>query len=131
MATAVLLAVTCGAPRTAPERKGRTIVITDFVAAQGGTDTVRFGRMHSGEIGRLPLWIENASGRAAAILSYERSCGCTTLEYDAEPLAPGEARRVSLTLDTRGQKGWMLKTVDLRLAGTERPLRIFVEAEVE
>lgn len=130
-AAAALLAASCGAPRTAPERKGRTIVITNTVAAQGGTDTVRFGRMRSGEIGRLPLWIENASERATAILSYQRSCGCTTLEFDAEPLVPGEARRASLTLDTRGERGWMLKTLDLKLAGAERPLRIFVEAEVE
>ena len=30
-------------------RKGRIIAVTDTILDTGGTDTVRFGRMHSGE----------------------------------------------------------------------------------
>ena len=40
-------------------RKGRIIAVTDTILDTGGTDTVRFGRMHSGEVAVLRLWIEN------------------------------------------------------------------------
>ena len=33
-------------------RKGRIIAVTDTILDTGGTDTVRFGRMHSGGGGR-------------------------------------------------------------------------------
>ena len=42
-------------------RKGRIIAVTDTILDRGGTDTVRFGRMHSGEIAVLRLWIENGA----------------------------------------------------------------------
>ena len=41
-------------------RKGRIIAVTDTILDTGGTDTVRFGRMHSGEVAVLRLWIIEA-----------------------------------------------------------------------
>ena len=42
-----------------------------------------------------------------------------------------QVKRLRLRFDSRGEHGWQLKTVDLHLAGAARPLRIFVEAEIE
>lgn len=113
------------------ERKGRIITITDTILDAGGTDTVRFGRMRSGEIAVMRFWIENSAARPTAITSYERTCGCTTLEFDAQPIKTGEAQQVSLSFDSRGVWGWQLKALDITLAGASKPLRIFVEADVE
>ena len=44
------LAVGCGTSPRAVERKGRIISLTDSILTTGGTDTVRFGRLGSGEI---------------------------------------------------------------------------------
>ena len=53
--TAALAA--CGARQVKTERKGRIITLTDTILDTGGTDTVRFGRLHSGEIAQLrPYW---------------------------------------------------------------------------
>ena len=112
------LAVGCGTSPRAVERKGRIISLTDSILTTGGTDTVRFGRLGSGEI-------------AVAVASYRRSCGCTTLEFDAQPIAPGDARQVTLTFDSRGERGWQLKALDITLAGGQRPLRLFVEADIK
>ena len=68
---------------------------------------------------------------ALAVAPYRRSCGCTTLEYDAQPIAPGDARQVTLTFDSRGERGWQLKALDITLAGGQRPLRLFVEADIK
>ena len=44
------LAADCGTSPRAVERKGRIISLTDSILTTGGTDTVRFGRLGSGEI---------------------------------------------------------------------------------
>ena len=121
----------CGARQVKTERKGRIITLTDKILDTGGTDTVRFGRMHSGEVAVLRLWIENRASKPVAITRYDRSCGCTTLGYDAQPITPGDAQQVSLTFDARGEWGWQLKTLDIAFAGGRKPLRLFIEAEVE
>ena len=86
-------------------RKGRIIAVTDTILDTGGTDTVRFGRMHSGEVAVLRLWIENRASKPVAITRYDRNCGCTTLGYDAQPITPGDAQQVSLTFDAGGRMG--------------------------
>ena len=121
----------CGARQVKTERKGRIITLTDKILDTGGTDTVRFGRLGSGEIAVLRLWLANDASRPVAIASYRRSCGCTTLEFDAQPIAPGDARQVTLTFDSRGERGWQLKALDITLAGGQRPLRLFVEADIK
>ena len=121
----------CGARQVKTERKGRIISLTDSILTTGGTDTVRFGRLGSGEIAVLRLWLANDASRPVAVASYRRSCGCTTLEFDAQPIAPGDARQVTLTFDSRGERGWQLKALDITLAGGQRPLRLFVEADIK
>lgn len=127
----IALVASCGSQPATRERKGRIITLTDEILAAGGTDTVRFGRMRSGEIAVLRLWLANEAAKPVAVVSYDRSCGCTTLEFDTQPITPGDARQVTLSFDSRGEKGWQLRTLDVRLAGAVRPLRLFVEADVE
>ena len=112
-------------------RKGRIIAVTDTILDTGGTDTVRFGRLHSGEIAQLRLWLANETSGPVVIAKYGRSCGCTTLEYDNQPINAGDAQQVTLTFDARGEWGWQLKTLDITFAGGRKPLRLFIEAEVE
>ncbi len=126
-----ILTAACGTRPQATERKGRIITLTDSILTTGGTDTVRFGRLGSGEIAQLRLWLANDASRPVAVTSYRRSCGCTTLEFDSQPVAPGDAQQVTLTFDSRGEWGWQLKTLDISLAGASHPLRLFIEADVE
>ena len=111
--------------------KGRIIRLTDRTMETGGSDTVRFGHLRSGEIAVLQLWIANCTARSLVLADYRRSCGCTTLEFDNQPIRPNEAQSVTLTFDSRGERGWQLKTLDLLPAGAERPFRLVVEADVE
>ena len=82
------LAVGCGTSPRAVERKGRIISLTDSILTTGGTDTVRFGRLGSGEIAVLRLWLANDASRPVTVASYRCSWGCTTLDFDAPPIAP-------------------------------------------
>lgn len=111
--------------------KGRIIRLTDRTMETGGSDTVRFGHLRSGEIAVLQLWVANCTARPLVLADYRRSCGCTTLEFDNQPVRPDEAQFVSLTFDSRGERGWQLKTLDLLPAEAGQPFRLFVEADVE
>lgn len=121
----------CGHRKPTTERKGPILILSDATLNAGGTDTVRFGRLHSGEIAVQRLWIENRAARPTAIVSYDTSCGCTSLEFDAQPIRSGEAQQVTLTFDSRGEAGWQLKRLDISLAGAPHPLRLFVEAQID
>lgn len=111
--------------------KGPIIHVTDEMIESGGSDTVRFGRLHSGEIALLSLWLANETEHPIVLSDYRRSCGCTTLEFTVQPIPPNRARRLPLTFDSRGEWGWQFKTVDLQFNGSEPVLRLCIEAEVE
>lgn len=111
--------------------KGLIIHITDRTIESGGSDTVRFGRLHSGEIAVMSIWLANETRHPIVLSDYRRSCGCTALEFTAQPIGPDHARQFPLTFDSRGEWGWQLKTIDLLFAGSKCRFRLFVEAELE
>ena len=121
----------CGARQVKTERKGRIITLTDTILDTGGTDTVRFGRLHSGETARLEAGFRNSGEQPLVVVKTESSCGCTTLEYDNQPIMPGDTLRVAVRFDTSGQRGWLFKVLRVYFAGGERPLRLYVEADVQ
>ncbi len=111
--------------------KGQIVLLTDATDGTQRQDTVRFGRLHAGETALRRLWIANGCSRPIALTDCIRSCGCTTIEFDRQPIAPGEAQPVTLYFDSRGEQGWQLKTLDLQAAGCSAGLRLWIEAEVE
>ena len=82
------------------------------------SDTLRFGRLHSGETARLEAGFCNRGREPLVVVRSESSCGCTSLEYDAQPIMPG-------------QRGWLFKVLRVYFSGGERPLRLYVEADVQ
>lgn len=130
LCAAVVCCAACGRNSVPPKPKGRVFVLTDSLLAAGGRDTLRLGRLRSGEIAVSRLWFENRSSRPLIVASYERTCGCTSLEFGAEPFVPGDFRAVTLTFDSRGEWGWQFKPIDIRFAPFGS-FRLFVEADVE
>lgn len=131
---AALLLAACGRSRrtaVSVAAAGRIVTIDDRTLAAGGSDTVRFGRMHEGEIAVLSLRLHNATQRPLLLAGYERSCGCTELAYDDQPVMPDAVLPLTLRLDTRGERGWQLKLITLRLGAAEASFRLYVEADVE
>ena len=131
LAAAVLL-WSCGgrAPKSAVA-VGQVIEIDDEMVQRGGTDTVCFGRLHEGEIAVRSVTFRNTTAAPTVIVSHERSCGCIDVEYERRPIMPGEESKVDFTFDSRGEYGWQLKLITLRIGAAAVPLKIYVEAEVE
>lgn len=132
--TAVIAGLAACKPRTAARqtpRSGRIIALTDSVLRNGGSDTIRFGHLGSGEIALSRFRIENRTEKPVVVTSYRTSCGCTSLEFDKQPLPPGGTLPVEITFDSRGEHGWQLKSVELLIAGAPRTFRLLVEADID
>ncbi|MBQ3187707.1 MAG: DUF1573 domain-containing protein [Alistipes sp.] len=133
MMVVLLLFVACGS-RPQPKETtpyGQKLLLSDSIARFGGADTIRFGQMHEGEIAEKPLQLVNEGKTPLVIRTVERTCGCTTLEYENQPLMPGERRQITLRFDARGEWGWQLKLLRLYLNDGQEPLRLYVEADIE
>lgn len=130
-----LLFGACGSGRKASseprEPIGKTVVVTDSLLLHGGSDTLRFGRMNSGEQARLTLNLRNQTEQPMVLLGEELTCGCIRLHNENKPVRPSGYMPLSVDFDSRGLYGWQLKLFYLHLYGAKAPLKIYVEAELE
>lgn len=131
MALLAISALSCGKRPEKESHSGRIVELPARFFDLGAVDTIRIGKLGAGEIAVLRLSIRNTTDRPAVIESYDRVCGCTSLDFNKKPILPGEDARIEITFDSRGTHGWQLKPVDLMFAGAKRPLRLLVEAEVK
>ncbi|MBE6210526.1 MAG: DUF1573 domain-containing protein [Rikenellaceae bacterium] len=125
------LAIACGGTQKRVEYAGQVVTFTDSLLTSGVTDTLHFGRMHSGEIAVKTLALENSTSEPLVILRHETTCHCATITYTKQPLMPGSRSEIRFEFDSRGEHGWQMKLANFYIAGAERPLRVFIEAEIE
>lgn len=130
IATALALLSACAEPKRV-EYAGQVVELSDSLLTVGTTDTLHFGRMRSGEIAVKSLSIKNSTSEPLVILRHETTCHCATITYTKQPLMIGEQSEIRFEFDSRGEHGWQMKLANFYIAGAERPLRIFIEAEVE
>ncbi len=128
---ALLALLGCGSHSGQRMFSGPVIAVSDETLRTEVSDTLRFGRLRSGETARLEAGFCNRGAEPIVIVGSESSCGCTVLEYDAQPIMPGDTLRVAVRFDTSGQRGWLFKVLRVYFSGGERPLRLCVEADVE
>lgn len=128
---ALVLFCGCGARSEHRTFSGPVITVSGESSGTDVSDTLRFGRLHSGETARLEAGFCNRGSEPIVILRSESSCGCTVLEYDAQPIMPGDTLHVAVRFDTSGQRGWLFKVLRVYFSSGERPLRLYVEADVE
>ena len=131
--SSVALVLLCGCGSRSGHRtfSGPVIAVSAESLHTDMSDTLRFGRLHSGETARLEAGFCNRGGEPLVVVRSESSCGCTSLEYDAQPIMPGDTLRVAVRFDTSGQRGWLFKVLRVYFSGGERPLRLYVEADVQ
>ena len=91
----VALVIGCQSRRTSSVQSGPTLEISDETLTEGTSDTIRFGRLHSGETGIKRFRLQNTSSRTWVVTRYEVSCECVTPEFDRRPLKPGEVRQIA------------------------------------
>lgn len=117
--------------QTSAPVSSQTITIDNASLLSGASDTLRFGRMRSGEIIAKRIRVENRSDKPLVITHHTVSCGCLNAKYDRKPTQNGESQTLDIEFDSRTMYGLQLKSLVLHLAQMEQPIRIIVEAEVE
>ena len=129
--TLLALTVACTESQKRVEYAGQVVEFNDSTLLVGATDTLHFGRLHEGEIAVKSLSIKNSTSEPLVILRHETTCHCATITYSKQPIMMGEESTIRFEFDSRGAYGWQMKLANFYIAGSERPLRIFIEAEVE
>ena len=119
------------APQVAPTAPLQTIVSVGDTLAPTPSDTLRLGRMHSGEVIAVGIGIRNVADKPLVITHTETTCGCTDIDYSTQPIGVGDTARVEVRFDSQGFYGWQFKRVRLYTSASVSPLTIYVEAEVE
>ncbi len=127
---AIVLLAACAEPKKV-EYAGQVVEINDSTLVAGATDTLHFGRMSSGEIAVKSLVVKNSTSEPLVILRHETTCHCATITYTKQPIMSGEQSEIRFEFDSRGAYGWQMKLANFHIAGAERPLRVFIEAEIE
>ena len=104
-----------GGKKVVPDKAGATVIaLTDSVR----TDTV-------------DLSLRNGSDRPMIILSAATNCGCTTVDFEREPVQPGAEAGFVFEFDSKGFSGYQLKHITLRTTLSKQPFTLVVIGEVE
>ncbi len=136
---ALMVLISCGgrgnAPATAPEKALNTPLQTTInvgdTLAPAPCDTLRIGRMRSGEVVAMGIGVHNNTNTPIVITRTETTCGCTDIDYSSQPIVAGDTARIEVRFDSQGFYGWQFKRVRLYTSADVRPLTFYVEAEVE
>jgi hypothetical protein len=136
---AILLCTACGSNTTKTDNKAnevaainmQSIAIEADAIENGISDTLRFGKMRSGEIIAKTLRVENRCNRPIVLLRHTTTCGCIKINYDRKPIAPGQSGEIYFEFDSRTLYGWQMKLMEFYFAEKGNPMKIYAEAEVE
>ena len=109
----------------------QSVVVDGEAIERGISDTLRFGRMRSGEIIAKTLRIENNCDRPIVLLRHTTTCGCIKINYDRKPIAPKSSAEIRFEFDSRTLHGWQMKLMEFYFAEQGKPLKVYAEAEVE
>ena len=139
IATLLLLCTSCGTRAPKADKNAtmgsavntQTIAITADDVEQGVADTLRFGKMRSGEIIAKTLRVENRCNRPIVLLRHTTTCGCIKINYDRKPIAPGQSGEIYFEFDSRTLYGWQMKLMEFYFAEKGNPMKIYADAEVE
>ena len=135
---AILLCTACGA--NAPKANNanevaainiQSIAIEADAIENGISDTLRFGKMRSGEIIVKRLRVENHCSHPIVLLRHTTTCGCIKITYDRKPIAPKSSADITFEFDSRTLHGWQMKLMEFYFAEKGKPLKVYAEAEVE
>jgi hypothetical protein len=79
-----------------------------------------FGTLKDGEIVAFSFQFKNTGGSAFRLTKAEPGCGCLTVQYDKEEIQAQSASTVEVILNTNGEWGNLIKTVEIETSSGEK-----------
>jgi hypothetical protein len=130
-----LVAVACGGSQKPARTAGGEGAVFDISAQmlENRRDTsISVGKVRAGEIIQYDAWLHNTGTEPLIITSVDTSCGCTSVEYEKQPIQPDARGHFSFRFDSRGQMtGRQVRHIDIHTSAGKNPYTIMVNAEVE
>jgi hypothetical protein len=120
----------CGGSRPVRTSGGVVFEISPERLASRADTLIDLGAMNSGEVIQLAARLRNAGTEPLVIKEVSTSCGCTTTEYEKQPIAPGAEGPLEVRFDSRGMWGTQLKLIEIDTSAGTRPFKIMLQAEV-
>lgn len=101
----------------------------DSTCVVADTTFHNLGSVDYADVIALTNTLTNIDKRTVRLANVETDCACLTARTDAETIAPGEATKVRIELDTHGSVGKQYHLVDIN-ADNGQTIKIFVYADV-
>ena len=76
-----------------------------------GGDTWDFGNVEKGPVAEHTFEFTNTGNQPLIIMDVKPSCGCTHVDWDKQPVLPGQTGHISLGLKTDEQTGIFKKEI--------------------
>lgn len=127
----LFILISCGGPQATRTAGGMVFDISPEIIRAGNDTTIMIGKLRAGEIVQYDAWLRNAGTYPFVIIGVDTSCGCTTVDYEKNPIQPGEKGRFSFRFDSRGMSGTQIKSIDIRTSLGNSPYRLFMQAQVD
>jgi hypothetical protein len=127
---AMLVAVACGSPQATKTAGGTVFDISPEILASRADTLVDIGTLNEGEVIQYDARLRNVGSEPLVIKDISTSCGCTSVEYEKQPIASGEESGFSFRFDSRGMYGVQMKLIEIETNASTRPYKIVVQAEV-
>lgn len=130
----LLLLVSSCFNRTSPDPQKSTSYSTE---KKGGkieflSEMHNFGTLKAGEIVSFSFLFKNSGNDSLKIREVLRSCDCIAVKYKEAVIAPGESSEIEVTLNTFGEWGNLIKTLEVHTAeGKKKMLTIMAYVEDE
>lgn len=70
-----------------------------------------FGNITAGEEVSHTFYYKNTGSHPLILKKTETGCGCTTVNYDQAPLAPGEEGKIEIVFNSKGRFGKQYKEI--------------------
>lgn len=121
----------CRSRKTVTRIPGTVVEISDSILRSPVYDTFRLGKLKHGEQVIKEFSLRNAGGIPVVISDIDSDCGCIVTRYDKRPVMPEELLPLSVSFDSRGYRGYVIKKVEILTTLDTKPLVIFIETEVE
>lgn len=135
LAGLILLALACGRQNGSQEQRSGVHELKGQ-EAQGEPlmvfDTLihDFGTIIEGESVVCYFNYGNEGGEDLLITAVEASCGCTTPNWNHEPLEPGEKETLEIIFDASGRNGEQRKLVTIKSNASNQVVQLTIRAKV-
>ena len=83
-----------------------------------GGDTWDFGNVEKGPVAEHTFEFTNTGNQPLIIMDVKPSCGCTHVDWDKQPVLPGQTGHISLGLKTDEQTGIFKKEIYIQSCGS-------------